>query len=224
MKSKILIVEDEKRMSNLIKDFLIKEDFDILQAFDGNQALDLFFQNPNIDLILLDVMLPKRDGWSVLRDVKNDTPNIPIIMLTARSQDSDEIFGFDLGADDYITKPFNMKILIARINALLNRSNATTKDPKIEYSWIILDSLAHKFYINEKEVLLTPIEYDLLVYLLENKNIALSREKILNNVWGYDYFGDIRTVDTHIKRLRKKIKPYSNKIKTIRGLGYSIEG
>ncbi|MEA1975751.1 MAG: response regulator transcription factor [Bacillota bacterium] len=223
MKNKILVIEDEKRMSNLIRDFLVRENFEILQAFDGDKGLDIFFDTPNIDLVILDINLPLRDGWSLLREFKNNSPDIPIIMLTARSQSSDELFGFDLGADDYVTKPFNMKILIARIQSLLNRSNKLKDIEKDSYNWIFLDTLAHKFYINEKEVILTPIEFDLLIYLLKNKNIALSREQILNNVWGYDYYGDTRTIDTHIKRLRKKIEPYQDKIITIRGIGYTIE-
>jgi DNA-binding response OmpR family regulator len=223
MKNKILVIEDEKRMSNLIKDFLVKENFEILQAFDGDAGFDLFFDTLNIDLVILDVNLPIRDGWSLLREFKNNSPDIPIIMLTARSQSSDELFGFDLGADDYITKPFNMKILIARIQALLNRTNKLSSIEKENFNWIFLDSLAHKFYVNDKEIILTPIEYDLLIYLLKNKNIALSREQILNNVWGYDYYGDVRTIDTHVKRLRKKIEPYGDKIKTVRSIGYTIE-
>jgi DNA-binding response OmpR family regulator len=223
MKNKILVIEDEKRMSNLIRDFLVRENFEILQAFDGDTGLDVFFDTPNIDLVILDINLPLRDGWSLLRDFKDNSPDIPIIMLTARSQSSDELFGFDLGADDYVTKPFNMKILIARIQSLLNRSNKLKDIEKDSYNWIFLDTLAHKFYIDEKEVILTPIEFDLLIYLLKNKNIALSREQILNNVWGYDYYGDTRTIDTHIKRLRKKIEPYQDKIITVRGIGYTIE-
>jgi DNA-binding response OmpR family regulator len=223
MKNKILVIEDEKRMSNLIKDFLVKENFEIIQAFDGDSGFDIFFDTLNIDLIILDVNLPVRDGWSLLREFKNNSPDIPVIMLTARSQSSDELFGFDLGADDYITKPFNMKILIARIQALLNRTNKLSNIEKENFNWIFLDSLAHKFYVNDKEIILTPIEYDLLIYLLKNKNIALSREQILNNVWGYDYYGDVRTIDTHVKRLRKKIEPYGDKIKTVRSIGYTIE-
>lgn len=223
MKTKILIIEDEKRMSNLIKDFLEKENFEILQAYDGEEGLNLFFDTPDIALVILDVMLPKKDGWSLLKTFQEDSPETPIIMLTARSQSSDELFGFDLGADDYVTKPFNMRILIARVHALIRRNQSNQKSSTETYDWLTIDLLAHKVYIAADEVNLTPIEFDLLLYLVKNKNIVLSRDKILNNVWGYDYFGDIRTVDTHIKRLRKKITPYSKKIKTVRGVGYLLE-
>ncbi|MGM0378825.1 MAG: response regulator transcription factor [Bacillota bacterium] len=218
---KILIIEDEKRISNIVKDFLEENEFKVIQAFNGEKGLDLYFDQSKLDLILLDVMLPKKDGWTVLREIKQDNLDIPIIMLTARGQESDEIFGFDLGADDYVTKPFSMKILIARIKALLKRNKQ--KNGKISYDWFTLDTLKHKLFIKENPIDLTPIEYKLFDYLLKNKNIALSREKILNNVWGYDYYGDIRTVDTHIKRLRKKIKPFDKEIKTIRGVGYLLE-
>lgn len=218
---KILIIEDEKRISNIVKDFLEENEFKVIQAFNGEKGLDLYFDQSKLDLILLDVMLPKKDGWTVLREIKQDNLDIPIIMLTARGQESDEIFGFDLGADDYVTKPFSMKILIARIKALLKRNKQ--KNGKISYDWFTLDTLKHKLFIKKNPIDLTPIEYKLFDYLLKNKNIALSREKILNNVWGYDYYGDIRTVDTHIKRLRKKIKPFDKEIKTIRGVGYLLE-
>jgi len=223
MRNKILVVEDEIRMSNLIKDFLVTENYEIIQAFNGDEAIDLFYNTKDISLVILDVNLPIRDGWSLLKEFKTEMPLVPVIMLTARSQTSDELFGFDLGADDYITKPFNMKILVARIRTLLNKSIISETKSKIEYNWITLDSMAHKFYIENKEVILTPIEYDLLIYLLKNKNIALTREQILNSVWGYDYYGDERTIDTHVKRLRKKISPFSDKIKTVRSIGYTIE-
>lgn len=218
---KILIIEDEKRISNIVKDFLEENEFKVIQAFDGEKGLDLYFKKPKIDLILLDVMLPKKDGWAILREIKQDNPDLPIIMLTARGQESDELFGFDLGADDYVTKPFNMKILIARIKTLLKRKNS--KNGKISFDWFTLNTNKHKLFIKDNPIDLTPIEYKLFDYLLKNKNIALSREKILDNVWGYDYYGDIRTVDTHIKRLRKKIKPFDKQIKTIRGVGYLLE-
>lgn len=218
---KILIIEDEKRISNIVKDFLEENEFKVIQAFDGQNGLDLYFENPKLDLILLDVMLPKKDGWTVLREIKEDNPDLPIIMLTARGQEADELFGFDLGADDYVTKPFSMKILIARIQTLLKRKKQ--KNGKISYDWFTLDTLRHQLFIKDSPINLTPIEYELFDYLLKNKNIALSREKILDNVWGYDYYGDIRTVDTHIKRLRKKIIPFDKQIKTIRGVGYLLE-
>ncbi|MDM8534443.1 response regulator transcription factor [Clostridiaceae bacterium HSG29] len=223
MKNKILVVEDEKRMNNLIKDFLITEDYEIIQAFDGDEAIDLFYNTKDISLVILDVNLPIRDGWSLLREFKSEMPLIPVIMLTARSQASDELFGFDLGADDYVTKPFNMKILVARIRTLLNKSIKSETKAKLEYNWITLDSMAHKFYIENEEVILTPIEYDLLIYLLKNKNIALTREQILNSVWGYDYYGDISTVAVHIRKLREKIELNPKKpkyIETVWGTGY----
>jgi len=223
MKRKILIVEDEVRMNNLIKDFLVREDFQIIQAYDGEVGLDYIIEDPTIDLVILDVMLPKIDGWSVLREVKKLDKHLPVLMLTARSQADDELFGFNLGANDYVTKPFNMKILIARIHALFNRDINHQEESLIDYQWIKQDKLSHQFIIENEALDLTPNEYNLLEYLLENKNIALTREKILNNVWGYDYYGDIRTIDTHIKRLRKKIEPFHDKIKTVRSVGYTIE-
>lgn len=223
MKRKILIVEDEVRMNNLIRDILIREDFQIIQAFDGEVALDYIIEDPMIDLVILDVMLPKIDGWSVLREVKKLDKHLPVLMLTARSQADDELFGFNLGANDYVTKPFNMKILIARIHALFNRDINHPEESLIDYQWIKQDKLSHQFIIENEALDLTPNEYNLLEYLLKNKNIALTREKILNNVWGYDYYGDIRTIDTHIKRLRKKIEPFHDKIKTVRSIGYTIE-
>ncbi len=223
MRKKILIIEDEKRMNDLIKDFLIREDYKIVQAYDGSVGLDHIIDDPTLDLVILDVMLPKIDGWSLLREIKKMDKHLPVLMLTARSQPDDELFGFDLGADDYVTKPFNMKILIARIHALLSRSNEHLDESLIDYQWIKQDKLSHQFIIDNRSLELTPNEYNLLEYLLKNKNIALTREKILNNVWGYDYYGDIRTIDTHIKRLRKKIEPYHDKIKTVRSVGYTIE-
>lgn len=223
MKRKILVVEDEVRMNNLIKDFLLRENFTVVQAFDGEVGLDYIIDDPTIDLIILDVMLPKIDGWRLLREVKEMDSHIPVLMLTARSQTDDELFGFDLGADDYVTKPFNMKILIARIHALINRKSDLEDKSLVDYGWIKQNKLSHQFIIETNKLELTPNEYNLLEYLLENRNIALTREKILNHVWGYDYYGDIRTIDTHIKRLRKKIEPFHEKIKTVRSVGYTIE-
>jgi len=223
MKKKILVIEDEVRMNNLIKDFLVREDFKVIQAYDGEVGLDYIIEDPTIDLIILDVMLPKIDGWSLLREVKKLDKHLPVLMLTARSQAVDELFGFDLGADDYVTKPFNMKILIARIHSLLNRNSDLDDESLIDHGWIKQDKLSHHFIIENEKLELTPNEYNLLEYLLENSNIALTREKILNHVWGYDYYGDVRTIDTHIKRLRKKIEPFHEKIKTVRSVGYTIE-
>lgn len=223
MKRKILIIEDEVRMNNLIKDFLLRENFKVFQAFDGEDGLDYITEDPSIDLVILDVMLPKIDGWRLLREAKELDKQLPVLMLTARSQTDDELFGFDLGADDYVTKPFNMKILIARIHALINRKNDSEDKRLIDYGWIQQNKLSHQFIIENNRLELTPNEYNLLEYLLENRDIALTREQILNHVWGYDYYGDIRTIDTHIKRLRKKIEPYHEKIKTVRSVGYTIE-
>jgi DNA-binding response OmpR family regulator len=221
MSKKILVIEDEDRMRKLIKDFLSKEDFIILEANNGENGLDIFIDNEDIDLVILDVMLPRVDGWSVLRQMK-DHKKTPVIMLTARAQTNDELFGFELGVDDYITKPFNMKILLARIKVLLRKNDKKDKNI-IEIGGLSIDNLSHKVSVDNKVVEFTPLEYDLLLYLIENKNIALSREKILNNVWGYDYYGDIRTVDTHIKRIRQKLKTHADLIKTVRGVGYTIE-
>ncbi|MCT4660921.1 MAG: response regulator transcription factor [Tissierellales bacterium] len=213
------MIEDESRLRKLVYDYLKKENFTLIEAEDGEIGLELFYEN-NIDLILLDVMLPKLDGWTVCREIRN-TSRVPIIMLTARGEEIDQLFGFELGVDDYLTKPFSPKILIARIHALLKRYNK--ENTKLEFGNIIIDSNAHEVSLDGLILDLSPKEYDLLLYFTQNLNIALSREQILNHVWGYDYFGDERTVDTHIKRLRLKLASESDYIKTIRGVGYKFE-
>ncbi|MTI69357.1 MAG: response regulator transcription factor [Firmicutes bacterium] len=217
---KILIVEDEMRMRRLIGDYLKREGFIIYESEDGKKALDIF-NKENIDLLILDIMLPEYDGWTVCREIRKSS-EVPIIMLTARSEESDELFGFELGADEYITKPFSPKILVARVKALLKRCNVIKKE-KVKVKGIEIDDEAHRIFIDSEEVGLTPKEYDLLIYLIENKNKALTREQLLNSIWGYDYFGDLRTVDTHIKRLRIKLKDKSKFIDTVRGVGYRFE-
>ena len=218
----ILIVDDEQRMRKLIKDFLVANGFSILEAEDGEKALEIFEENRNkISLILLDVMMPKLDGWSVLRQIRQDS-KVPIIMLTARGEEQDELFGFELGVDEYISKPFSPKILVARVEAILKRANKDTKQI-IECSGIEIDKEGRTVKVDGKQIELSLREYELLVYLVENKGIALSRDKILNNVWNYDYYGDSRTIDSHIKKIRHKLGKKGKYIKTIRGIGYKFE-
>ena len=217
---KILIVEDEERMRRLIGDYLKREGFKIIEAEDGKRALE-FFKSENIDLIILDIMLPEYDGWTVCREIRKSS-KVPIIMLTARSEESDELFGFELGADEYVTKPFSPKILVARVNALLRRSNAVVEGI-VSIEGIELDQIGHRVLIDGNEVEMTPKEYELLDFMTKNTGQALTREQILDEVWGYDYYGDFRTVDTHIKRLRIKLGEKSNLIQTVRGIGYRFE-
>ena len=218
----ILVVDDEQRMRKLIKDFLKAKGYSILEAEDGEEALDIFEENRNkIVLILLDVMMPKLDGWSVLRQIRQDS-NVPIIMLTARGEEQDELFGFELGVDEYITKPFSPKILVARVEAILKRINKNIVDVK-EYAGIEIDKEGRNVKVDGKPVELSLREFELLLYLIENENIALSRDKILNNVWNYDYYGDTRTIDSHIKKIRHKLGKKGKYIKTIRGIGYKFE-
>ncbi len=218
----ILIVDDESRMRKLIKDFLIAKGYDILEAEDGEKALKVFEENESkIELILLDVMMPKLDGWSVLRQIRQ-TSKVPIIMLTARGEEQDELFGFELGVDEYISKPFSPKILVARVEAILKRTQGETKQIK-DYGGIEIDKEGRTVTIDGKTLELSLREYELLVYLVENENIALSRDKILNNVWNYDYYGDSRTIDSHIKKIRHKLGKRGKYIKTIRGVGYKFE-
>ena len=222
LQTKILIVEDEDRMRRLLGDYLKREGYSILEAGDGKRALEIF-EDEKIDLIILDIMLPKYDGWTVLREIRK-TSSIPVIVLTARSEESDELFGFDLGADEYITKPFSVKILVARVKALLKRTNeANNNEGLLSIGGIEIDRAAHKIFIDNEDVELTPKEYELLVYLVQNQGKALTRDNMLNEVWGYDYFGDARTVDTHIKRLRIKLLDKSDLIQTVRGIGYRFE-
>ena len=218
----ILIVDDEQRMRKLIKDFLVAKGFSILEAEDGEKALEVFEENRNkISLILLDVMMPKLDGWSALRQIRQDS-KVPIIMLTARGEEQDELFGFELGVDEYISKPFSPKILVARVEAILKRTNKDTKEIKA-ISGIEIDKDGRTVKVDGKQIELSLREYELLVYLIENENIALSRDKILNNVWNYDYYGDSRTIDSHIKKIRHKLGKKGKYIKTIRGIGYKFE-
>lgn len=219
---KILVVDDESRMRKLVRDFLVKKDYIVIEAEDGQQAVDMFFEDKDISLIICDVMMPKMDGWEVVKEIRTYS-NIPIIMLTAKGEERDELNGFDLGVDEYITKPFSPKILVARVDALLRRSNLISEEEKIEVGGIILDKAAHIVTIDGKGIDLSFKEFELLSYFLENQSIALSREKILNHVWNYDYFGDARTIDTHVKKLRSKMGEKGDYIKTIWGMGYKFE-
>ena len=221
-KESILIVDDEERMRKLIKDFLKQKNYNTLEAGDGEEALKVFEANKdNIILILLDVMMPKLDGWSVLRQIRQ-TSKVPIIMLTARGEEQDELFGFELGVDEYISKPFSPKILVARVEALLKRTEGNPKEIK-DVGGIKIDPQGRTVSVDGKEIELSLREYELLVYLVENQGIALSRDKILNNVWNYDYYGDSRTIDSHIKKIRKKLGKKGKYIETIRGIGYKFE-
>ena len=218
----ILIVDDEQRMRKLIKDFLVAKGYSILEAEDGEKALEVFENNKNkISLILLDVMMPKLDGWSVLRQIRQES-KVPIIMLTARGEEQDELFGFELGVDEYISKPFSPKVLVARVEAILRRTNKDQKEVK-NYDGIEIDKEGRTVKVDGKPIELSLREYELLVYLVDNENIALSRDKILNNVWNYDYYGDSRTIDSHIKKIRHKLGKKGKYIKTIRGIGYKFE-
>ena len=221
-KLKILVVDDESRMRKLVRDFLVKQNFDVLEAGDGEEAVDIFFKEKDIALIILDVMMPKMEGWQVCREIRKYS-KVPIIMLTAKGDERDELQGFDLGVDEYITKPFSPKILVARVEAILRRSNLLTNDDVISAGGIELDKAAHQVKIDGQEIELSYKEFELLAYFLENQGIALSREKILNNVWNYDYFGDARTIDTHVKKLRSKLGEKGEMIKTIWGMGYKFE-
>jgi len=220
-KLKILLVDDESRMRKLVRDFLVKSDFEVMEAGDGEEALDTFFDTKDIALIILDIMMPKIDGWEVCREVRKHS-RIPIIMLTAKSEERDELLGFDLGVDEYITKPFSPKILVARVEAILRRTEKTDNNVMIESDGIVVDKTAHQAFIDGKEMELSFKEFELLTYFIENKGIALSREKILNSVWNYDYFGDARTIDTHVKKLRSKMGDKGDKIQTIWGMGYKF--
>ena len=218
----ILVVDDEFRMRKLVKDFLIKEKCNVLEAEDGEDALNIFErEKEKIKLILLDVMMPKLDGWSVLRQIRQES-KVPVIMLTARGEEQDELFGFELGVDEYISKPFSPKILIARIKAILNRTTEKQSDVK-NYDGIEIDPDGRTVSVDGKQIELSLREYELLKYLLDNENVALSRDKILNNVWNYDYYGDSRTIDSHIKKIRHKLGKKGKYIKTIRGVGYKFE-
>lgn len=219
---KILVVDDESRMRKLVRDFLVKAGYDVVEAGDGEEAVDIFFAQKDIALIVLDVMMPKMDGWQVCREVRNFS-KVPIIMLTARGDERDELQGFQLGVDEYISKPFSPKILVARIEAILRRTGQMENDEVLTCSGIVLDKAAHQVTIDGEAIELSYKEFELLTYFLENRGIALSREKILNHVWNYDYFGDARTIDTHVKKLRSKMGEKGELIKTIWGMGYKLE-
>src|SRR5699024_7847368 len=219
---KILVVDDESRMRKLVKDFLVKKNFQVLEAGDGEAAMDLFYKEKDIALVILDVMMPKMDGWEVCREIRKNS-KVPIIMLTARGDERDELLGFDLGVDEYISKPFSPKILVARVEAILRRTGQTDTESVLEAGGIRINKTAHQATLDGEPLELSYKEFELLTYFLENQGIALSREKILNNVWNYDYFGDARTIDTHVKKLRSKMGEKGEYIKTIWGMGYKFE-
>lgn len=221
-KIKILVVDDESRMRKLVSDFLIKKNYQVLEAEDGAQAVDIFFSTKDISLVILDVMMPKMDGWQVCREIR-EMSDVPIIMLTAKGDERDELLGFELGVDEYISKPFSPKILVARVDAILRRSNALGADSLIRAGKIVMDKAAHEVTVDGKPIDLSFKEFELLNYFMENQGIALSREKILNKVWNYDYFGDVRTIDTHVKKLRNKLGEQGDYIRTIWGMGYKFE-
>ena len=219
---KILVVDDESRMRKLVKDFLVREGYIVLEAGDGVEAMDIFYEEKDIALVILDVMMPKMDGWQVCREIREES-KVPIIMLTARSEERDELQGFELGVDEYISKPFSPKILVARVGAILRRTMGSAAGELLEAGGIVVDKAAHIVKLDGQVTDLSFKEFELLAYFMENQGIALSREKILNNVWNYDYFGDARTIDTHVKKLRSKLKDKGEYIKTIWGMGYKFE-
>ena len=219
---KILVVDDESRMRKLVKDFLTKKNFQVLEAGNGEEAMDIFYEEKDIALIILDVMMPKMDGWEVCREIRKNS-KVPIIMLTARSDERDELLGFDLGVDEYISKPFSPKILVARVEAILRRTGQNNPEDVISAGGIVIDKAAHLATVDGKPMELSFKEFELLTYFLENQGIALSREKILNSVWNYDYFGDARTIDTHVKKLRSKMGDKGEYRKTVWGMGYKFE-
>ena len=221
-KTKILVVDDESRMRKLVKDFLVRQGYTVVEAADGMEAMDYFYEDKDIALIILDVMMPKMDGWQVCREIRMHS-KVPIIMLTARSEERDELQGFDLGVDEYISKPFSPKILVARVEAILRRTQGNGNTDEISAGGIVVDKAAHTVMSDGSPVDLSFKEFELLTYFIENQGIALSREKILNNVWNYDYFGDARTIDTHVKKLRSKLGDKGEYIKTIWGMGYKFE-
>ena len=222
-KLKVLVVDDEKRMRKLVSDFLVRKDYLVLEAADGEEALDCFYKNRDIALLILDIMMPKMNGWDVCREIRQNS-KVPIIMLTARGDESDELTGFELGVDEYISKPFSPKILVARVEAILRRTGKTGDMSAVKTAGsIVLDKTAHEVRIDGEQVELSFKEFELLEYFMENQGIALSREQILNSVWNYDYFGDARTIDTHVKKLRSKLGSRGEYIKTVWGMGYKFE-
>ena len=219
---KILVVDDESRMRKLVHDYLQHAGFTVLEAEDGEQAVETFFREKDVALIILDVMMPKMDGWQVCREIR-EYSKVPIILLTARSDERDELLGFQLGVDEYISKPFSPKILVARVEAILRRTSKLTKEETLVCGPIKLDKVAHQCYVDGREIELSFKEYELLTYFMENQGVALSRETILNHVWNYDYYGEPRTIDTHVKKLRSKMGAAGDLIVTIRGMGYKLE-
>ena len=219
---KIMVVDDESRMRKLVRDFLTREGFQVIEAADGEEAVDLFYENKDVALIILDVMMPKMDGWQTCREIRAES-KVPIIMLTAKGEEHDELKGFDLGVDEYISKPFSPKILVARVEAILRRSGKGQDDQLLSAGGIEINKTAHEVSVDGKKIELSFKEFELLSYFLENQGIALSREKILNHVWNYDYFGDARTIDTHVKKLRSKLGDKGDLIRTIWGMGYKFE-
>lgn len=219
---KILVVDDEARMRKLVKDFLTRENYIVKEAADGEEAIDIFFEDNDIDLVILDVMMPKMDGWEVCKEIRQFS-KVPIIMLTAKGEESDELLGFDLGVDEYISKPFSPKILVARVNAILRRTNNLDENETMTAGDIEVNQAAHTVKVKGEPIELSFKEFELLEYFIKNKGIALSRENILNNVWNYDYFGDARTIDTHVKKLRAKLGDCGDYIQTIWGMGYKFE-
>ena len=219
---KILVVDDESRMRKLVKDFLTRAGYQVLEAQDGEEAVDTFYSTKGINLLVLDVMMPKMDGWEVVKEIRK-VSKVPIIMLTAKDQEQDELLGFELGVDEYISKPFSPKILVARVEAILRRTGQSNPDEVLSAGGIVIDKAAHQATVDGKTMDLSFKEFELLTYFLENEGIALSREKILNSVWNYDYFGDARTIDTHVKKLRSKMGDKGEYIKTVWGMGYKFE-
>lgn len=222
-KIKILVVDDEMRMRKLVRDFLVRQDYEVLEAADGEEALDVFYAEKNIALMILDVMMPRMNGWDVVREIRQ-TSKLPIIMLTAKTDEADELLGFELGVDEYISKPFSPKILVARVEAILRRANKIGDGSQIRsVGGIVIDKSSHMVTIDGEKIDLSFKEFELLDYFMENEGIALSRDKILDGVWNYDYFGDARTIDTHVKKLRAKMGEKGECIKTVWGVGYRFE-
>ena len=219
---KILVVDDEPRMRKLVSDFLVNNDFSVIEASNGREALNRFYEEADISLVILDVMMPEIDGYEVLRRIRENS-KVPVIMLTAKSDEKDELLSFSLGVDEFVSKPFSPKVLVARVNAILRRTTADGSAQRIESGGIVIDKLSHRVLIDNKEIELSYKEFELLSFFMENKGVALSRDKILNSVWNYDYFGDARTIDTHVKKLRAKLGEHGNNIKTIWGIGYKFE-
>ena len=221
-KLKILVVDDESRLRKLVKDFLKKDGYEVLEAADGEEALDIFFSDKSISLVICDIMMPKINGYEVVKEIRQFS-DVPIILLTAKGEESDELTGYDLGIDEYISKPFSPRILVARVEAILRRSKAISSDEQLSLGGITIDLNAHEVKVDGKAVILSYKEFELLHYFFINQGVALSREKILNQVWNYDYYGDPRTIDTHVKKLRSKLGDKGDYIKTIWGIGYKFE-